>query len=92
VHDDELLALAAPKRVLIVAPEFDRCAPVDDVRAEVEEGRKVYRALGGEDALELRTPTDFNRFPRSCSRRCLITSKKRRLVGRRPRNPPVDRR
>jgi dienelactone hydrolase len=61
---DEVLALAAPKRVLVVAPELDRYAPVADVRQEVDAARRVYRLLGREDALELWTPRDFNRFPR----------------------------
>jgi hypothetical protein len=59
---DEVLALAAPKPILVVAPELDRFAPVDDVRIEVAEARKAYRLLGREAALELRTPRDFNRF------------------------------
>jgi dienelactone hydrolase len=62
---DEVLALAAPKQVLIVAPQFDRYARVDDVRQEVEAARGVYRLLGQDGALTLWTPPDFNRFPRS---------------------------
>jgi pimeloyl-ACP methyl ester carboxylesterase len=61
---DEVLALVAPRAVLVVAPELDRFAPVADVRQEVAAARSVYRMLGREDALELRTPRDFNRFPR----------------------------
>jgi pimeloyl-ACP methyl ester carboxylesterase len=61
---DEVLALAAPKRILVIAPELDRFAPVDDVRQEVAAARAVYQALGHDGALELRTPRDFNRFPR----------------------------
>lgn len=61
---DEVLALAAPKPVLVVAPELDRYAPVADVRQEVDAARRVYRLLGREGALELWTPRDFNRFPR----------------------------
>jgi pimeloyl-ACP methyl ester carboxylesterase len=61
---DEVLALAAPKRVLVIAPELDRFSPVEDVRQEVAAARPVYAALGQESALELRTPRDFNRFPR----------------------------
>jgi len=61
---DEVLALAAPKRVLVVAPELDRYARVADVRREVEAARGAYRQAGREGALELWTPPDFNRFPR----------------------------
>ena len=62
---DEVLALAAPRKILVVAPELDRFSPVEDVRAEVAAARQVYRLLGNESALELRTPRDFNRFPRA---------------------------
>lgn len=61
---DEVLALAAPKKVLILAPELDRYAPVEDVRAEVAAARKIYDVFGKSSELELRTPRDFNRFPR----------------------------
>jgi dienelactone hydrolase len=61
---DEVLALIAPRKVLVVAPEFDRYADVADVRREVAAARPIYRLLGGEQELELRTPHDFNRFPR----------------------------
>jgi pimeloyl-ACP methyl ester carboxylesterase len=62
---DEALALVAPRPVLIVAPTLDRYARVDDVRREVDESKRVYRLLGAENALELDTPVDFNRFPRT---------------------------
>jgi dienelactone hydrolase len=61
---DDILALAAPARMLIVAPELDRFNPVDEVRLLVEEGRKAYEAHGTPEALDLWTPRDFNRFPR----------------------------
>ena len=61
---DEVLALAAPKKILVVSAEYDRFAPVADVRQEVAAARHVYQALGSESALELRTPRDFNRFHR----------------------------
>jgi hypothetical protein len=60
---DEVLALAAPKPVLVVAPTLDRYARVEDVRREVEAAQGVYRLLGRDGSLELETPEDFNRFP-----------------------------
>jgi hypothetical protein len=66
---DQVLALVAPRPVLVVAPELDRYSPVEDVRREVEEARKVYRLLGNENALELDTPLDFNRFKRPTQER-----------------------
>ena len=60
---DAVLALTAPKPVLVVAPTLDRYARAEDVRREVEAARNVYRLLNREAALELETPEDFNRFP-----------------------------
>lgn len=60
---DEVLALIAPKHVLVVAPTLDRYARIGDVRREVDAAREVYRRTRQEAALELRTPRDFNRFP-----------------------------
>ncbi len=62
---DEVLAMIAPKPVLIVAPELDRYARVADVRRELESSRRVYDLLGHPEALQFETPRDFNRFPRS---------------------------
>ena len=69
VDYDEVLALAAPRPVLVVAPTRDRYAPVEDVRRVVEASRGVYRQLGREDALELETPVDINRFSRKTQER-----------------------
>jgi dienelactone hydrolase len=63
VDYDEILGVIAPRPVLIIAPTLDRYNPVDDVRRAVEQSRKVYSLLGHQDALELETPRDFNRFP-----------------------------
>ncbi len=60
---DEVLALVAPRPVLVVAPTLDRYARVADVTREVEAARRVYRLLGREEALEFDAPEDFNRFP-----------------------------
>jgi pimeloyl-ACP methyl ester carboxylesterase len=68
---DEVLALIAPKPVLLVAPELDRYARVADVRREVEAPRKVYDLFGHPEALQLETPLDFNRFPRRLQERAI---------------------
>jgi pimeloyl-ACP methyl ester carboxylesterase len=59
---DEVLAVVAPRRTLIVAPTLDRYAPVADVQLEVERAKKVYARLGNEEALQLQTPLAFNSF------------------------------
>lgn len=58
----EILALAAPRPMLVIAPELDRYAPIEDVRREMAGPRKVYAMLGAEQALAFETPLDFNRF------------------------------
>jgi len=65
VDFDEVLALAAPRRVMLVAATLDRYARVDDVRAEVGEVRKVYERMGRAENLRLDTPLEINRFPRA---------------------------
>ena len=62
VDYDEILAAVAPRPVLVLSATLDRYHPVEDVRAAVAGSAKAYALLGAEDALELRTPVDFNRF------------------------------
>lgn len=62
---DAVLALIAPRPMLIVAPEYDRYARIEDVRRELEPAARVYRLLGQPTALDIWTPPDFNRFPRT---------------------------
>jgi pimeloyl-ACP methyl ester carboxylesterase len=62
---DEVLALLAPRPVLVVAPALDRYARVDDVRAEVRQAQRVYERLGRPEALRLDTPREFSRFPQT---------------------------
>ena len=58
---DEALALAASRRMLVIAPTHDRYARVEDVRAAV-------RPITG---VALETPVDFNRFGRKFQARVL---------------------
>lgn len=50
---DEILALAAPKPVFLIAPTHDRYAPIANVRQAVADQRH----------LTLESPADFHRFP-----------------------------
>jgi len=59
---DRVLALVAPRPVLVVAPRLDRYTRVEAAQSEVEQARKVYQLLGRPEALRLDTPVDFNRF------------------------------
>ncbi|MBI3209161.1 MAG: alpha/beta fold hydrolase [Candidatus Solibacter usitatus] len=66
---DAALALAAPRSVLLVAPELDRYARIDDVRAEIAETRKAWDVLGAKEAFRFDTPADFNHFKRPLQER-----------------------
>jgi len=57
VDYDEVLALAAPRPVLVVAPTRDRYAPVEDVRRVVEASRGVYKNSGARMRLNCRRPS-----------------------------------
>ncbi len=52
---DEILRAIAPRKVLVVAPQFDRYHPLENVR----------RLVKGQAHVTLETPYDFNRFPAS---------------------------
>ncbi len=60
---DELLGAIAPRPVLVLQPQLDRDAHVADVRAAVEEARKVYTLYGAAGKLALEEPWDYNRLP-----------------------------
>jgi dienelactone hydrolase len=58
----DLLALAAPRPVLVVAPDWDRHAHPEDISAAVSSAAKVYEALGAAGKLELLVPQDVHRL------------------------------
>jgi dienelactone hydrolase len=55
VDYDDILTAIAPRRVLVIAPQLDRYAPVENVK----------RLTDGKPNVDLETPRDFNRFPQS---------------------------
>ena len=59
---DELIALIAPRPVLIVQNTMDRDADVEAVRVAVERARTVYQWKGAGDNLTLQSPRDYARF------------------------------
>ena len=59
----ELLALIAPRPVFILAPLLDQDWFPEDVSICYERAKDVYRLLGQAEALEIRRPNDFNRYP-----------------------------
>ncbi len=48
---------------MIEQPQLDRDAFPADVRAAVEQARKVYALYGAQDKLALDEPWDYNRLP-----------------------------
>ncbi len=59
---DDLIALIAPRPVLIVQPQKDRDADPKEVRAAVSRAQKVYTFSGAEKKLELQEPDDYGRL------------------------------
>ncbi len=58
----EILALLAPRPVLVVAPRVDYRATLEDVRTSVAEARKVYSLLGQDTRLEFAETDTYNHF------------------------------
>jgi len=63
VDYDALLAMIAPRPVLVIEPKLDRDATPADVNDAVTNARKIYALYGAEGKLELREPWDYNRLP-----------------------------
>jgi dienelactone hydrolase len=59
---DELIALIAPRPVLVVQPLKDRDAHADDVRAAVKRAQAVFTLKQAADRLELHEPDDYGRL------------------------------
>ena len=59
---DELIALAAPKGVLIVQPGMDRDADVEGVRNAVARASEVFGWMNAGDQLKLQEPDDIARL------------------------------
>ncbi|KAA6324078.1 Multidomain esterase [termite gut metagenome] len=59
---DELIALIAPRPVLIVQPQRDRDASIADVRTAVKRAQGVYTLNRATNKLELLEPDDIGRL------------------------------
>jgi hypothetical protein len=58
----KLLAMLAPRPVLIMAPELDRHSRLTDVTRAVEFARVVYELHGAREKLHQYSPVDYNRL------------------------------
>ena len=59
---DEVIALVAPRAVLVVQNTMDRDADTEAVRTAVERARTVYQWKGASDNLTLQSPVDYARY------------------------------
>ncbi|MDR0833032.1 MAG: alpha/beta fold hydrolase [Candidatus Symbiothrix sp.] len=59
---DDLIALIAPRPVLIVQPRQDRDANLEDVRAAVKRAQGIYILKQAAGKLELQEPDDYARL------------------------------
>jgi len=59
----ELLGTLAPRPALVVEPQLDRDATPADVKAGVEQARRVYALYDAAARLDLEEPWDYNRLP-----------------------------
>jgi dienelactone hydrolase len=62
VDFNEIIAAIAPRPVLVIAPEFDKDAHLQDIRTTVNEAEQVYKLFGKSDNIRLHVPWDINRF------------------------------
>ena len=59
----DLLAMIAPRPVLVVEPQLDRDATPSDVHGAVDQASQVYALYGARDSLAIQEPWDYNRLP-----------------------------
>jgi len=59
---DDLMAMIAPRPVLVVQPTRDRDASPGDVRAAVQRARNIYTLKGASGKLGILEPDDYARF------------------------------
>lgn len=62
---DDLMAMVAPRPLLVVQPARDRDATPADVRTAVSNAKKIYTLQGAGNKIALQEPDDYARFPAS---------------------------
>jgi dienelactone hydrolase len=68
---NELIAAIAPRPVYVLAPQLDRDANPADIRAAVEQAKKIYSLYRAADKLMLDEPWDYNRLPEAAQDRAI---------------------
>lgn len=62
VDYDELLAMVAPRSMLVIAPEYDQEADAQAVLESVDQAKEVYKMMNASQKMEVFSPPDYNRF------------------------------
>ena len=62
VDFDEIMAGIAPRPLLVIAPEYDKEAHLQDIKIAVEQASAIYKLYGVPDDIQLQVPDDINRF------------------------------
>jgi dienelactone hydrolase len=62
VDFNEIIASIAPRPVLIIAPEFDKDAHLQDIKTTIKEAEQVYTLFKKPENIQLQVPWDINRF------------------------------
>ena len=58
----EMLALVAPRPLLIIAPLYDKDAHISDIKLAVMQVNKIYEWYGEKNNIDFFIPEDYNRF------------------------------
>ena len=58
----EVLALVAPRPLLIIAPLYDKDAHISDIKLAVMQVNKIYEWYGEKNNIDFFIPEDYNRF------------------------------
>jgi dienelactone hydrolase len=64
VDFNEIIAGISPRPVLMIAPEHDKDAHLQDIKNAVEQASDIYKLYGSPDNIQLQVPNDINRFSR----------------------------
>lgn len=59
---DDLIALLAPREILLVTPQMDRTIQTGDLKKILGHATRVYDLYGQKNALNMQDPMDYNRF------------------------------
>jgi hypothetical protein len=62
VDFNEIIASIAPRPILLIAPEFDKDAHLQDIKTAVNEAEQVYKLFEKTENIQLQVPWDINRF------------------------------